>query len=406
MQFEIEKRLKGSLKGAIWQELFTNSLHFPLANIILELLLESPGEYLSGPDFYVITLASLIQAFFLGRWRYHGKPNRLIGNVLGPAIYSIVEMLIEGADFFASPNHIAYWIFSLLIGGLQELEAHLPGRWAELVTVLEHLVRTCILLVMYAIFETLTAENRSFSYFWTDNSHVFIAIVIILLGFIVGFAHVTSARYLALLQSTAKQLRMYSEWLLGKNLLSAAIQDADALSLQRIARTVLFMDIRGFTAWSERTSPERVVAMLNRYFETAETLWKDSSVIKVKHTGDEIMAVFPTAADAVKTAFRFQQTIGVLLQEYELSAGIGLHAGDLVEGLIGSQQVKAYDIIGDTVNTAKRICDQAKGREILISESVYHAIEADCSIEVVESKSITMKGKSAPLPVFVIRRRV
>lgn len=405
MPLEIENRLKGSLAGAIWQELFTNSLHFPLANIILELLLESPQEYLSGPDFYVITSASLIQGFFLGRWRYQGRSNRFIGNSIGPAIYSLFEALVEGFDFFTSPNHIAYWIFSLLIGGLQELEAHLPGRWAEFATILEHLARTCILLAMYAIFETLTSENPSFSYFWTDNSHVFIAIVIVLLGFIIGFAHVTSARYLALLQSTAKQLRMYSEWLLGKNLLSAAIQDAEALSLQRIARTVLFMDIRGFTAWSERTSPERVVAMLNRYFETAETIWKDSPVIKVKHTGDEIMAVFPTAADAVKTALRFEQVIGELLQGYDLSAGIGLHAGDLVEGLIGSQQVKAYDIIGDTVNTAKRICDQAKGREILISEPVYHAIEADRSIEVVESKSIIMKGKSAPLPVFAIKKR-
>lgn len=404
MQLEIEKRLKGSFAGAVWQELFTNSLHFPLANIILELLLESPKEYLSGPDLYVITSASLIQAYFLGRWRYQGKSNRFIGNIIGPAIYSLIEMLIEGADFFDSPNHIAYWMFALCIGGLQELETHLPGRWGEFVTVLEHLARTCILLVMYAIFETLTSEYASLSYFWTDNSHVFITIVIILLGFIVGFAHVTSARYLALLQSTAKQLRMYSEWLLGKNLLSAAIQDAEALSLQRIARVVLFMDIRGFTAWSERTSPERVVAMLNRYFETAETLWQDSQVIKVKHTGDEIMAVFPTVADAVKTALRFEQVIGELLQEYELSAGIGLHAGELVEGLIGSQQVKAYDIIGDTVNTAKRICDQAKGREILISEPVYHAIETDRSIEVIESKSITMKGKSAPLPVLAIKR--
>jgi class 3 adenylate cyclase len=320
-------------------------------------------------------------------------------------VYTLLETLLEGPQFFVRPYHLAYWIFSVLIGGLQELAPHVPGKIAEFMTVLEHLTRTCILLAMYAIFETLTsAEPASILTFWDDSSHVFISIVMALLGIILGFANLTANRYLTMVQETAKQLRTYSEWLLGRERLSAAIRDASVLSLQRITRAVLFMDIRGFTAWSERKSPEQVVTMLNQYFEAAEEAWNATHVIKVKYTGDEIMAVFATAAEAVAMARQLMRVTGRALRQYELSAGIGVHQGDLVEGIIGSKQVKAYDILGDTVNTAKRICDQAHGDEILLSEAVYQALAPE-TIVVRDTRALVAKGKRAPLTVFLIQNQ-
>lgn len=122
------------------------------------------------------------------------------------------------------------------------------------------------------------------------------------------------------------------------------------------------MDIRGFTRWAESKTPEQVITMLNAYFETAEEVWKKSDVIKVKHTGDEIMAIFPTAWRATPVALALREKIDGLLSRYGLAAGIGVHQGELVEGLIGSKDVKAYDVIGDTVNTGKRISDQLLGQ--------------------------------------------
>ena len=62
--------------------------------------------------------------------------------------------------------------------------------------------------------------------------------------------------YLGLLRETSSQLQRYSEWLLGKDLLERVIADPEALSMMRRERAVLFMDIRSFTAWAERCTPE------------------------------------------------------------------------------------------------------------------------------------------------------
>ena len=404
---ELEKRIKGTANAEIVRELFTNSIHFPLANAILELLLASdhPLGYLRRPDLYVMSLACLIQAYFLGRWKYRGLSHRLFGNVIGPTIYTIFECALEGLEFFESPNHIAYWAFSFVIGLLQQMQAAAPGMFENLLLLGEHLVRTNILLIMYWIFEVSHAaavppQDASFAGFLSDHSHQYLLIVLALLGLVIGFANITAANYLEMLRDTAKKLRRYSEWLFGRELLSQAVLDASVLTLQRRERGIIFMDIRGFTRWSEMKTPEEVVAMLNAYFDTAEMLWAKSDVIKVKHTADEIMAVFPTAAAAVQAALQLRALIGNFLRSHGLFAGIGVHCGPLVEGLIGSTDVKTYDIIGDTVNTTKRICDQAAGGEVLISQACYALVRE--FVTTLEPKMLTVKGKRDALQVYPV----
>ncbi len=399
--------LKSSLRGSIIEELFTNSIHFPLANIILELLLPSNMAYWRKPDPYLIIGACLVQAYVLGRWKYHGKGRRFVGNLVGPALYTVCEVLIEGPEFFDSPNHLAYWIFALMIGIVQAQE-QTPIRLKKQVCILsEHLVRTQILFVMYWIFETssdgLAASiltPSALRAFFSDPSHVYIGIVTMLLGGVVGSAHITANHYLEILKQAAAMLHTYSEWFLGREILSQAIQDASVLSLRRQKRTVLFMDIRGFTGWSESKSPEEVVSMLNAYFDMAEKLLDPQEVIKLKYTADEILAVFAQAEHALRAAFRIRASIGSYLRSFGLSAGIGLHTGPLVEGLIGSTRVKAYDIIGDTVNTGKRICDNADGGEILLSETCYAALRQ--SIITLPPKSLQLKGKHGTFLVYPV----
>ncbi|MBU4151384.1 MAG: adenylate/guanylate cyclase domain-containing protein, partial [Proteobacteria bacterium] len=352
-------------------------------------------------DLYFIIGGCLIQAFFLGSKKFQGESYRFLGNLIGPTIYSAVEFGMEGFSFFSSPHHLAYWGISLSIGLFQELKVKNSGFLADLFTMLEHVVRTCILAIMYGIFEAMTEEKyNSIGLFLSNSSHVFVTVVIILLGIVIGVTAVTGDRYLSLLQATAGQLRKYSEWFLGKEILSAAISDTDTLALQRRERTVIFMDIRGFTSWSENRTPETVVNMLNDYFERAEQIWVTSSVIKTKHTADEIMAIFPSELDAVGSAIRLNYEISDYLKPFNLTAGIGINSGYLVEGLIGSKEVKMYDIIGDTVNTGKRICDQARGGEILVSQTVFDTLKD--SLIIGEPRFVAAKGKSEPLKVFPV----
>lgn len=398
---DIETRLRGTRHGYIAQEFFTNSAHFPIANIFFEMLIEGPLEYIKEADLPIITVAATLQAYFLGKWRYSNKPRPLVGNLIGPMVYTIVEVVLDGPSaFFSGPTHIAYWIFSFAIGFLQEMRLHLSGEPAKATLLLENLIRTSILLVMYGIFEAVTSETQPYfiNEFFSDPSHVFIVGVILLLGLMVGFANVTAQSYMVTLRQTASQLRLYSEWLLGRNLLSNAVKDPESLTLQRRERTLLFMDIREFTQWSETQTPEDVVNILNAYFETAERIWSASSTIKTKLTADEVMIVFPTEQDAVSAAIELRKEVGPFLQRYKLSVGIGLHSGPLVEGLLGSKEVKGYDVIGDTVNTAKRLCEAAEGGEILISSDVYAALGDIATVS--KERHITVKGKTEPISVY------
>jgi len=193
------------------------------------------------------------------------------------------------------------------------------------------------------------------------------------------------------------QLRKYTWWLFGRTLFSQAVAAPGSLNLTRQERTILFADIRGFTHWSERHPPEEAVTMLNRYFEAAERIWTSSSVIKTEYTGDEIMGVFPAAPDAVRIAQALRLGLGRLLGEVGLGIGVGLHLGPVIEGLMGGAEVKAYRFVGDTVNTAKRICSEAQPGQVLLSEPAF--VQVAPTVVTGPAFELSAKGKAEPLKV-------
>ncbi len=191
------------------------------------------------------------------------------------------------------------------------------------------------------------------------------------------------------------QLRRYTEWLFGKSLFAQAVTAPGSLALRPQERSLLFADIRGFTEWSERRGPEEVVEMLNHYFERAEKTLTPSPVIITEYTGDEIMGVFPSALDAARTALELQSQVGAFLAQNGLELGMGIHAGPVIEGLMGGTDVKGYCVGGDTVNTARRVCDHARGGEILVSDAALLSLEN--KLHLGERFELVVKGKRDPL---------
>jgi adenylate cyclase len=148
----LDSRIAGSFRNRYEQELFRNSGQFPLANLLLELLLEGPAVFLA-PDIYTLIGAMLLQAWVLTRWEHTPEPRRFLGNLVGPAAYTAVEAYFEGTKFFAMPNHLAYWGFAAVVGALQAARSRTkPGAAAGVLVVLENVVRAAILFAMYAIF--------------------------------------------------------------------------------------------------------------------------------------------------------------------------------------------------------------------------------------------------------------
>jgi class 3 adenylate cyclase len=111
------------------------------------------------------------------------------------------------------------------------------------------------------------------------------------------------------------------------------------------------------------------------------------------------MIVFIEADEAVRAARELQETLGRVLFKKELGVGIGIHTGQLVEGLFGGQNVRFYDVIGDTVNTAERIEKLANAGEIWISEDTRLNLSHKAAGE---QKQVTVKGKDQLMKVYLV----
>ena len=112
------------------------------------------------------------------------------------------------------------------------------------------------------------------------------------------------------------------------------------------------------------------------------------------------MLVFRSAPNAVGTARKIREKTTALLETCKLGAGIGIHTGPLVEGLLGSREVKAYDIIGDTVNTASRLESIADPNQILIGENTYEIVKDNFNIKKIGQKKV--KGKRQAINVYEV----
>jgi class 3 adenylate cyclase len=217
---------------------------------------------------------------------------------------------------------------------------------------------------------------------------------------LLGLADVQRIRYAEFLRDVAGQLKQYSEWSLGADLIASSINDPQTLELRRVERTILFMDIRGFTAWTEQTTPQQAVQMLNQYYTAAEAVISCHEGHKPTFTADEIMTRFADPQTALHAAFDLQKTLKPLLRSFNLAVGIGLHQGEVIEGLMGSESTRKYDIIGDAVNTAKRLESAAGRGEIIISTPIYHALPHPPAQAV--PRTLQVKGKAQGLPVFAL----
>jgi class 3 adenylate cyclase len=189
--------------------------------------------------------------------------------------------------------------------------------------------------------------------------------------------------------------------------------DPDQLSLggKRSEITTLFADIRGFTTYSESLSPEELMSVLNRYIKmSADAVLEQEGTID-KFMGDAIMAWFNAPIPqpdhtlrAVKAALGIRDGLEALHRELppeaHLSFGAGIHFGEAVLGLVGTEQRVDYSAIGDSVNTAKRIQENAAPGQILISESAYELVKR--KIKVRDVDPIHAKGKSKPLKVYEV----
>jgi adenylate cyclase len=184
---------------------------------------------------------------------------------------------------------------------------------------------------------------------------------------------------------------------------------------ERRAITVLFADIRGFTAIAEGMSPDAIAHMLTEYFsEMVDVIFEHGGALD-KFIGDALMALWgaPLAREnnpqrALEAARAMQQAVDALNARWQaagrptIGVGIGINHGEVFVGNIGSLRRLEYTVIGDAVNVAQRLSGQAAAGEILVSDAFRLASGNAGDAE--QQPALGLRGKSRAVEVFRVRR--
>ncbi|RMH74167.1 MAG: HAMP domain-containing protein [Gemmatimonadetes bacterium] len=196
---------------------------------------------------------------------------------------------------------------------------------------------------------------------------------------------------------------------------AAASADSGEIKLggTRERLTVFFSDIRGFTSFTEKTDPEKVVEVLNMYLSYQADIVKAYGGDVDKYVGDELVATFSGSEmveRAIRCAVEIQQRTAEIIMEYQLDlgVGIGINVGEVVVGAMGSPDRMDYTVIGDAVNVGARLCQSAQKHQILLTKTAYNSLQNiaglnDLEIHLHPFDQLQVKGKTHPLETYQVR---
>lgn len=216
-------------------------------------------------------------------------------------------------------------------------------------------------------------------------------------------------------KSLRDQQRKLLHTFASKEVAESLLADGFSLGGKRINASIMFTDIRSFTALSERTDPADTIEMLNSYFaSTFEPISQHGGIVN-QILGDGLMALFGIARRqedhrllAVNAALgilealkRFNEGRTVTGRE-SIRIGIGIASGSVIAGYAGTQHRATYTCVGDTVNLAARIESHTKiaGKPVLIDRFTREGLPASIRTEALGP--VTFKGKSIPIEVFAV----
>jgi adenylate cyclase len=192
----------------------------------------------------------------------------------------------------------------------------------------------------------------------------------------------------------------------------------------RTARvTVLFADLRGYTALAERLAPAQIVPLLEEFFHVLAKAATSHGGTVFHMAGDGMMAGFggqdladDGARQALVAGHSMLQQFGTIAARWrrdlsiDTGIGVGLHLGEVAMGLLGPPGHKSTTLVGDTVNVAARLCSRARAGEVLLSCTVAAALEIDEGegelyigpIPVLHLPQYALRGRSAPLDIWCV----
>jgi class 3 adenylate cyclase len=276
---------------------------------------------------------------------------------------------------------------------------------------LKETVRSAPLKVGQRVFGTLSISKQLNDRF-TDNDERLLQILADYSA--IAIHNMQLVHQLQLTKEREKQqIRSIFERYVAPSVVEQLLAQPEKVSLggTRQTVTVLFADVRGFSAFSSQISPEILIDLLNQYMHVAANAILAQEGTLDKFMGDAIMAFFNAPLPqsdhpirAVRAAWNLCQAVKQLYQQlptpYHLNFGVGVGIGDAVVGNVGTALMMNYTVIGDSVNKVKRLQERAQGGQILISEVTYHLVQ-----EYIEARplgNVQLKGQPYPEMVYEV----
>jgi adenylate cyclase len=311
----------------------------------------------AGVEVHANVVRTLVERLYL-------KPVPQWGRALGLILATIATVLIVTS---LAASRASAWMLIQISGIL--ISTHLLFRWGLILSTSEMLLATSICLVISVIYRFATAEKRG---------NLFHRAVSLFVG---------------------KQL-------------ATSLEETEAIALtgKRLNVTILFTDIRGFTAFTEQVceeqGPEAVVKMLNEYMAAMVAIIVKYHGHVNKFIGDGILAVFSDDDEGAVPGDHALRTVRCATEMVTLpgqfQTGSGIHTGLVVVGNVGSADKMEYTVLGDTVNLASRLESLNKEHHTKLLMTGITQSMLGKEVETVHLGEVPVRGKALPIPLYTV----
>lgn len=222
---------------------------------------------------------------------------------------------------------------------------------------------------------------------------------------------IKKADYYKQLERVRGELSRYVSPRIRKLIEHRSLLDTETAARPTLAEVcVLFSDIRGFTALSHAIEPTTLFRSVSEHLGAqVECVYRHNGYVD-KFGGDGVMAVFDgrhMAADACRCALAIMERVTELAAptvDQPVPVGVGIHAGSVVVGSIGSGDHLDYTVVGETVNVAARLCGYAQPMNIVVSDAVRGQVAEDEPLAFGDGRSVTVRGLSEPVVLYHLAR--
>jgi adenylate cyclase len=349
-----------------------------------------PAVFKDAIVFVGVTAAGLHDVFV--------TPLGTTGKIPGAQIHAtVMDQLLSHTALVKAPAWLVTGLTAALALAVAFLTVFLPMRWGAVATLS---LAGALGLVSVAVFAAGT---------W-------LPLVPGLLGVATSAVGGLAWQYFVEGRDKRQVTQLFSRYV-SKDVLAQVLADPSQAELggRRRTMSVLFSDMRGFTAMTERGDPEALVAQLNEYFSRmVEVVFAHHGTID-KFVGDMVMALFGAPVDdadhadhAVATAVEMVRALEVLnarwIQEGRpaLGIGIGVNSGEMIAGNIGSASIRSYTVIGDAVNLGARLesLNKEHGTTIIVSAATVALLKTPPPMRPLGS--VVVKGKSVAVDIFEV----